>query len=217
MSLQIHWSLWLLTSNAKKTQIFNNYSQPLRSCSCLARRPWYFLSAFSWSLLREPFSGANSRKQKKKISIKEKILHKPHKTVQERKQISSSTRGGKRQLLKLKGYKPCFSCAAPRATHQTSSAHVPPRSCTTLLSYSDSPQRETERNCGTRSREVKQSWKCITLFMWVCACVCVLPGEAEEDVNDDGGQVYTLFPVLSQYSGQGTQSGFCMDTQPFLC
>lgn len=39
-----------------------------------------------------------------------------------------------------------------------------------------------------------------------CVSLCVLPGEAEEDVNDDGSQIYTLFPVLPQYSGQSTKN-----------
>lgn len=36
---------------------------PRSSCSCLVTRLWYFLKVLSWSLLREPFSGAASRAQ----------------------------------------------------------------------------------------------------------------------------------------------------------
>lgn len=46
----------------------------------------------------------------------------------------------------------------------------------------------------------------------VCLCVCVLRGEAEEDVDDDGCQFNALFPVLPQYSGQSTQSRLCVHT-----
>ena len=47
--------------------------------------------------------------------------------------------------------------------------------------------------------------------------VCVVPREAEEDVDDDGGQLPTLFPVLSQYSGQSTENCLCTQTHEQLC
>lgn len=46
----------------------------------------------------------------------------------------------------------------------------------------------------------------------LCVCVCVLRGEAEEDVDDDGCQFNALFPVLPQYSGQSTQRRLCVHT-----
>ena len=59
--------------------------------------------------------------------------------------------------------------------------------------------------------EVEQNIYLRSVCVCVCVCVrvCVLPREAEEDVNDDGSQLYTLFPVLPQYSGKSTKSCLC--------
>lgn len=62
---------------------------------------------------------------------------------------------------------------------------------------------EKGKRCTRLEAEVEQ--QCILTWQRsLVHCVCALPGEAEEDVNDDGSQLYTLFPVLPQYSGQST-------------
>lgn len=71
----------------------------------------------------------------------------------------NSTGEGRNVKLRLikqiwqKGYKLCFSCVAPHATHRVSSAHAPQCSCTVRLFYSDSPLHETWRNCQREDKK----------------------------------------------------------------
>ncbi len=60
-------------------------------------------------------------------------------------------------------------------------------------------EKSRELHVRGRNRRVRHTKR-------MCVSELVLPGEAEEDVNDDGSQINTLFPVLPQYSGQSTQS-----------
>lgn len=110
----------------------------------------------------------------------------------------------------IKGYKPCFSCATPRATSHVASVHVPPRSCTARQLYNGSLLHETGKNYTKAWDWCKGPKESVDI---VNKC---LPRETEKDVNDDSCQLYTLFPVLPQHSCQGSQGRLCTHRHTIL-
>lgn len=169
---------------------------PLRSCSCLARRPLYFLRAKSWSFLSEPFSGADSRAKK---GVKAQISHTNcHWALKQKSRWSKDI-----SLVFL------VQLLVPQIMSlQFMFHHAHAQRANFIMAHHSV-------KLGKTTRKHERDWHKGTKESTDVVSKC-LPGETEKDVNDDSCQLYTLFPVLPQHSRQGSQGRLCTQTHNFI-